>query len=39
MSAGLDYCGPEKTSHKVFFGYVGKINKRVARNVSSCYEE
>ena len=38
-AAGVDYCGPEKTSHKVFFSHVRKFDERLAYRVISCFEE
>ena len=38
-AAGVDYCGPVKTSHKGFFSYVRKVDERLARRVVSCFEE
>ena len=37
ISEGVDYCGPEKTSHKGFWlSTLEKINQRVAGRVSTC---
>ena len=38
-AAGVDYCGPVKTSHKVFFSYVRNVDQRLAGRVISCFEE
>ena len=38
-AAGVDYCGPVKTSHKGFFSYVRKVDERLARRFISCFGE
>ena len=39
MAAGVDYCGPVNTSHKIFNDYNRKVDKILSRRVTSCYEE
>ena len=38
MAAGVDYCGPLKTNHKVFFIYIRKFDEGLVRRFISCYE-
>ena len=35
-AAGVDYCGPEKTSHN-FLSYIRKVYERLAGRVISCF--
>ena len=40
MAAGVDYCGPVKTSLKGFLSsYVRKVDEILAGRVISCYED
>ena len=38
MAVVVDYFGKLKTSHKIVFSYIIKVDERLARRVIFCYE-